>query len=39
MVVAGGLIAESLRVGRALEGINLTVKRIAREDAGDTDVG
>jgi hypothetical protein len=39
MVVAGGLIAESLRVGRALEGINLTVKRIARENAGDTDVG
>jgi hypothetical protein len=39
MVVTGGLIAESLRVGRALEGINLTVRRITREDAGDPDAG
>lgn len=39
MVVTGGLIAESLRVGTPLQGINLTVKQIARADVGDTDAG
>jgi hypothetical protein len=39
MVIAGVLIAESLRTGARLEGVPLTVLRIARDDAGDTDAG
>ena len=39
MVVTGVLIAESLRTGARLEGVTLTVRRIAREDDGDTDAG
>jgi len=37
MVIEGVLIAESLRTGARLEGIALTVRRIARDDDGDTD--
>ncbi len=39
MNVTGALIAESLRNGASLEGVTLTVTRIAREEAGDTDAG
>jgi hypothetical protein len=39
MVIAGVLIAESLRNGARLEGVPLTVRGIARDDAGDTDAG
>jgi hypothetical protein len=39
MVVTGALIAESLRTGARIEGVTLTVKRIARENAGDSRAG
>jgi len=39
MVLAGCVIAESLRTGAALEGVPLTVTRIWRADAGDVSVG
>ena len=39
MVITGVLIAESLRTGARLEGVTLTVRRIARDDDGDTDAG
>jgi hypothetical protein len=39
MTLTGGLIAESLKVGAALEAVPLTVRRISREDSGDTSVG
>lgn len=39
MTLTGGLIAESLRVGAALEAIPLTVRRIKRDNAGDVSVG
>jgi hypothetical protein len=39
MVIAGVLIAESLRTGARLEGVTLTVGRIIRDDDGDTDAG
>ena len=39
MVVTGVLIAESLRTGARLEGVMLTVRRIARDDDGDTGAG
>ncbi len=39
MVIAGVLIAESLRTGARLEGVTLTVRRITRDDDGDTDAG
>jgi hypothetical protein len=39
MVIEGVLIAESLRTGARLEGVVLTVRRIARADDGDTDAG
>jgi hypothetical protein len=39
MAIAGVLIAESLRTGARLEGVTLTVRRIARDDDGDTDAG
>ena len=39
MAIAGVLIAESLRTGARLEGVTLTVRRIARVDDGDTDAG
>jgi hypothetical protein len=39
MVIAGVLIAESLRTGGRLEGVTLTVRRITRDDDGDTDAG
>ena len=37
MPIAGGLIAESLRIGSVLEGVKLTVKRISRADVGDVE--
>ena len=39
MVIAGVLIAESLRTGTRLEDVALTVRAIARADDGDTDAG
>jgi hypothetical protein len=39
MPIAGGLIAESLRVGAVLAGVPLTVGRISRADVGDVDAG
>ena len=39
MVIAGVLIAESLRTGARVEDVTLTVRRIARDDAGDTGAG
>jgi hypothetical protein len=39
MVVTGVLIAESLEIEARLEGVTLTVRRIARHDEGDTDAG
>jgi len=39
MVITGVVIAESLQSGARLEGVTLTVRRIARDDAGDTDAG
>jgi hypothetical protein len=39
MVVTGVLIAESLRTGAGLEGVTLTVRRITRENAGDSRAG
>jgi hypothetical protein len=38
MPLAGGLIAESLRIGAVLD-IDLTVHKISRADVGDVDVG
>ncbi len=37
MPIAGGLIAESLRVGSVVEGVPLTVTRVSRADVGDVD--
>lgn len=39
MTLTGGLIAESLKIGAALETVPLTVTNIKREDAGDVSVG
>ena len=39
MVIAGVLIAESLRTGARLEGVTLTVRRITRDEDGDTEAG
>jgi hypothetical protein len=39
MVLAGGLIAESLRLGSVFEGVTLTVARISRADVGDVEAG
>jgi hypothetical protein len=39
MAITGVLIAESLRSGARLEGVTLTVRRIARDDDGDPDAG
>jgi len=38
-VLRGGLIAESLRVGAVLSGVDLTVRRVSRADVGDVDAG
>ncbi len=38
-MLTGCLIAESLRSGAALDGMQLVVTRIRREDAGDVSVG
>lgn len=37
--VSGGLIAESLRIGKPLEGVVLSVEKISRADVGDVTVG
>jgi hypothetical protein len=37
--LAGTLIAESLEHGSVLEGVTLTVRKLARADVGDTPVG
>lgn len=39
MTVSGGLIAESLRVGAALEGMHMVVTRVTRADVGNVDAG
>lgn len=39
MPVTGGLIAESLRVGSVVEGVELTVRRVSRADVGDVEAG
>jgi hypothetical protein len=39
VMLTGGLIAESLRRGRALEGITLSVRKISRADAGNIEFG
>ena len=39
MTLAGGLIAESLRVGAVLDDVVLTVGKISRADVGDVDAG
>jgi len=39
MMLSGALIAESLRTGVVLEGVDLTVRRIFRADVGDVDAG
>jgi hypothetical protein len=39
VVVSGGLIAESLRIGSVLEGVSLTVTRVSRADVGNVEVG
>ena len=38
-MLRGGLIAESLRVGAVLSGVDLTVRRVSRADVGDVDAG
>jgi hypothetical protein len=39
MTLAGGLIAESLRIGAVLDDLDLTVRKISRADVGDVDAG
>ena len=39
MPIAGGLIAESLRVGSVLEGVTLNVTKVSRADVGDVEAG
>jgi hypothetical protein len=39
MTLTGALIAESLKVGAALDAVPLTARKISREDAGDVSVG
>jgi hypothetical protein len=39
MPIAGGLIAESLRIGSVVDGVPLTVTRISRADVGDVEAG
>ena len=39
MSLNGGLIAESLQIGKPLTGVTLTVRTISRADAGDADAG
>ena len=39
MTVQGSLIGESLRVGAALEGVALTVRKVTRADCGDEHAG
>ena len=39
MTVQGSLIGESLRVGAALEGVPLTVRKVSRADCGDEQAG
>ena len=39
MPLAGGLIAESLRIGAVLDDLGLTVRKISRANVGDVDAG
>jgi len=39
MTLAGGLVAESLRVGFAIDGVDLRVTRISRAEWGDVGAG
>ena len=39
MTVQASLIAESLRVGAAVEGVPLTVRKVSRADCGDEQAG
>jgi len=39
MTLAGGLIAESLRIGAVLDDLHLTVRKISRADVGDVEAG
>jgi hypothetical protein len=39
MPLAGTIIAESLRVGAVLDGVDLAVRKISRADVGDVDAG
>ena len=39
MTVSGGLIAESLRVGAVLDGVQMVVTRVSRADVGNVDAG
>jgi hypothetical protein len=39
MTAAGGLIAESLRIGAVLDDVVFTVRKISRADVGDVDAG
>ena len=39
MTLAGGLIAESLRIGAVMDDVVLTVRKISRADVGDVDAG
>jgi hypothetical protein len=39
VVLTGGLIGESLRRGSALEGITLSVRKVARADVGNIESG
>ena len=38
-MLEGALLAESLRVGRPLEGVELSVNKISRADVGDVSAG
>jgi hypothetical protein len=39
VVVSGGLIAESLRIGSVLDGVRMNVTRVSRADVGNVEVG
>ncbi len=39
MALAGGLIAESLRIGAVLDDLGLTVRKISRANVGDVNAG
>ena len=39
MTVSGGLIAESLRTGSTLDGVNMTMTKLSRADVGNVEAG